>query len=149
MAAPYAPWWETTVTIFNRYEDTQTNVVRWYKRTVKGTFWKNVRNKVTIGDVTIDSNNVICRIREDANFKEPHEWMQLPNDEKGDYFTLGRGDIIIKGEVDDEINEYVKNQRSSDLLAKYKMLQGCMQIEDVGINTGTARNNPHYYVSGT
>ena len=147
--ANYAPWWESTVTIYNRYEDKQTNVVKWYKHVIYGAFWKNTRNKITIGDVTIDGNNIICRIREDENFLEPYEWSQLPNDEMSDYFTLGRGDIIVKGEVDDVIDEYTKGKRASDLLAKYKMMQGCMQIESVSVNTGTARNEPHYFVSGT
>lgn len=145
----YPVWWETTITIYNRYEDAQTNIIRWFKHTVEGAFWKNVGNKVTVGEVTIDSSNTICRIREDSKFKEPYEWVKLPNDEKPNFFTLGRGDIIIKGMVDDEIDEYTKGQRSSNLLSKYKALQGCMQIENVGINTGQGRNNPHYYVSGT
>lgn len=146
--ANYAPWWDTTITIYNRYEDKQTNVVKWYRTVVRGAFWKSTGSKVTIGDVTIDSNNIICRIREDSNFRESYEWDQIPNDEKENRFTLGRGDIIVKGEVDDEIHEYTKGQRSSDLLTKYKALQGCLQIERVGINVGTARNEPHYYVSG-
>lgn len=146
--ANYAPWWETTVTIFNRYEDKQTDRVKWFKHVVHGTFWKNVGNKITVGEVTIDGSNVICRIREDAKFKEPYEWQKVPNDEMQNYFTLGRGDIIVKGEVEDIIDEYTAGKRSSDLLEKYKALQGCMRIESVGINTGTARNEPHYYVSG-
>ena len=146
--ANYAPWWETTITVYNKYEDPQTNVVKWYKQVVQGTFWKSTGNKVTIGDVTIDSNNIICRIREDERFREAYIWAQTPNDEKSNFFTLGRGDIIVKGEVDDIIDEYTKGQGSSALLAKYKMLQGCLQIENVSINTGTARNEPHYYVSG-
>lgn len=146
--ANYAPWWETTITIFNRFKDPQTDVVTWYKHIVKGAFWKNTRNKITISDVTIDSNTIICRIREDSDFKESYQWIELPNDEKSGFFTLKQGDIIVKGEVEDIIDEYIKGRRSSDLLTKYKTLQGCMEIESVGINTGTLRNEPHYYVSG-
>jgi hypothetical protein len=65
-----------------------------------------------------------------------------------DFFTLGTGDIIVKGEVDDEIDEYTSKKRSTDLVAKYKALQGCMQIEEVAINVGAGRCNEHYYVKG-
>lgn len=147
--AYYPPWWETTVTIYNKFEDRLTHNVTWYRHVVKGTFWKNTRNKVTIGEVTIDANTVICRIRQDKKYLEPHEWIEIPNDEMEEYYTLGRGDIIVKGEVEDIVDENLKGHRSSDLLSKYKMLQGCMEIEDVSINTGTARNEPHYFVSGT
>ena len=65
-----------------------------------------------------------------------------------DYFTLAPGDIIVKGIITDNIDEYTKGQRSSDLINKYKDLRGCIQIEDVALNVGVGRNNEHYYVRG-
>lgn len=67
--------------------------------------------------------------------------------DKSAYFTVGLGDIIVKGEVADSIDEYVSGKRSSDLLQKYKM-QGCIEVQKVAINTGGGRNSPHYYVEG-
>lgn len=145
----YPVWWDTTVTIYNKYHDSETDYDRWFRHVVHGVFWKNTGNKVVVGEIALDTSNTICRIREDADFLEPHEWVKIPNDEMENYFTLGRGDIIVKGEVDDEIDEYAKGRRSTDLIAKYTNLQGCMQIERVGINTGVGRNNPHYLVTGT
>lgn len=63
-------------------------------------------------------------------------------------FTLNTGDIIVLGEVTDEIDDYVKGQRASDLIAKYKKLQGCIEIESFTIDTGISRCCEHYLVNG-
>lgn len=144
----YPEWWDTTVTIFNKFKDPQTKVVRWYKTVVTGAFWKYVGDKITIGQTVLETNNIICRIRKDSRFLEKYQWEQKPNDQMSDYFTLGKGDIIVKGEVDDEINEYQSGHRSTDLVAKYKELQGCMSIEEIAINVGAGRCNEHYLVKG-
>jgi hypothetical protein len=77
-------------------------------------------------------------------------WEQLPADNKSNYFTLGIEDIIIPGTVTDVIDEYNTGTgiKSTDLLSKYSRLQGCMKIDLVVENIGTARNNPHYLVTG-
>ena len=148
MSNHYSSWWNTTVTIYNRYEDAQTQLVTWHKSVVDGCFWKYTGNKVVVNNVVLETNNIICRIRKDEKFLEKHEWISLPNDEMDNYFTLGQGDIIVKGSVDDEINEYASGKRSSDLKTKYKSLQGCMEIQEFSNNTGGGRGNEHYYVKG-
>ena len=90
----------------------------------------------------------ICRIRKNDAFLEKHEWITKPNDEMSNYFTLAEGDIIVKGEVDDEIDEYTAGQRSTDLIAKYKKLQGCFEIKQWSNDTGGGRGNEHYFTSG-
>ena len=144
----YPEWWETTVTIFNKFKDPHTKVVRWYKTVVEGVFWKYVGDKITIGKTVLETNNIICRIRKDEKFLEKYQWVQMPNDEMENYYTLGKGDIIVKGEVNDIIDEYETGKRSTDLITKYKELQGCMSIEEIAINVGAGRCNEHYYVKG-
>lgn len=144
----YPIWWDTTLTIYNKYIDTQTQLITWYKHVVKNCFWKYTGDKVTINDVVLETNNTICRIPKNDKYLEKFEWVAKPNDLMGEYFTLSQGDIIVKGEVDDVINEYQSGQRSSDLLSKYKNLQGCIKIEEVGNNTGVGRCNEHYFVKG-
>ena len=144
----YPEWWETTITIFNKFTDPQTQVVKWYKSVVEGAFWKYIGEKITIGQTVLETNTIICRIRKDAKFLEKYEWEKIPNDKMSEYFTLGKGDIIIKGEVSDGINEYQAGHRSNDILAKYKRLQGCMSVEDISINVGAGRCNEHYLVKG-
>lgn len=148
MSNVYPSWWNTRITVFNRYEDKQTNIVTWHKTHIDGAFWKYTGDKVNIGNTILETNNTICRIRENEKFLERYQWEELPNDQMDEYFTLSPNDIIVKGTVMDEIDEYVSGRRSGDVIAKYKKLQGCMEIQEVAINVGGGRNNPHYYVKG-
>lgn len=149
MSKNYPQWWDTTLTIYNRYEDKMTQVVTWFRHTVENCFWKYTGNTVNIGQTILATKDIICRVPEQEDFLERYQWEQLPNDEMSDYFTISPEDIIIKGNVDDVIDEYTKGHRSTDLLEKYKRLQGCMQVEQVALNVGGGRNEPHYYVKGT
>lgn len=144
----YPPWWETTITLYNRYEDPQTHVVRWFRHVINGAFWKYTGNKVVVNKVTLETDDTTCRIRKDDKFLERHLWLNKPNDEMENYFTLGVGDIIIKGEVSDIIDEYTSGLRSNDLEKKYKNLQGCIRVKEVAINVGSSRCSEHYFVKG-
>ncbi|MBO6261541.1 MAG: hypothetical protein J6N95_02940 [Bacilli bacterium] len=144
----YPIWWDTTLTVYNKFEDPQTQVISWYRTVIDNCFWKYTGDKINIGETVLETNNIICRIPENDLFVEKYKWIQLPNDKMSQYFTLGAGDIIIKGEVNDVVNEYSSGYRSSDLVAKYKNLQGCMEVQQITLNTGIGRNNPHYFVKG-
>lgn len=148
MSNVYPAWWDSTLTIYNKYENKLTNQVTWYRHVLSNCFWKDAGNKVTINDVVLETNNIIARIPEQENFRERYVWVDIPSDQKENYFTLGEGDIVIKGEVEDEINEYQSGHRSSDLLKKYKSLRGCMQIDGIALNVGTMRVDPHYWIRG-
>lgn len=144
----YPIWWEDTITIYNKFEDKQTNVVTWFRTVVTDCFWTLSGTKVTIGNVTLDSKSALCRIPKDTRFLEKKDWVKVPNDQMQNYFTLSQGDIIVKGEVDDEINEYLSGKRSTDLLSKYREYQMCMEIQEYTVNTGLGRNNEHYLTRG-
>lgn len=144
----YPVWWDTTITIFNRYEDVQTHLVRWYKTIVTGAFWKYVRDKMYVGEETLEVEKILCRIRQNAAFLEKQAWIEKANDEKEQFFTLSRGDILIRGEVTDDIDEYTAGNRSTDLIDKYKETSDCMEVETISINVGRGRVNPHYLVEG-
>lgn len=144
----YPVWWDTTITVYNKYEEPSTNIVKWYKTVIPSCFWKSTGNKVNIGGVALDTDKVVCRIPENYAFLEKGEWIQLDEVDKNEHFTLGVSDLIFKGEIDEDIDEYVSGKRSSDILSKYKELQSCIEIRQVSINVGIGRNNPHYYVTG-
>lgn len=144
----YPVWWDTTITIYNKFIEPLTQVVTWYKTKVDKAFWKYINDKVTIGDTVLESNKIICRIRENDNYKDKYLWNELTSENKAKYFTLGQGDIIIKGDVADTVDEYQSGHRSTDLIEKYKSLQGCLEIQVVHDNTGTGRGLPHYLAQG-
>ena len=144
----YPIWWDKTLTIYNRYQDPLTNYVTWFRHVVTGCFWKDTGNKITVGDTVLETNDIICRIPENTAFLEAYQWINVPTEDKANYFTLGQKDIIVKGEVSDVISEGVSGHRSTDLIAKYKKLQGCLEVQRIGINVGAGLCNPHYYVKG-
>lgn len=144
----YPVWWEDTVTVYNKFTDTQTSVTIWYKTVVTDCFWKLVGSQVRVGDVVLDSKSIVCRIPKDDRFLEKQDWIAQPNDQKANYFTLAQGDIIVKGECDFIIDEYVKNHSSVDLLSKYREYQSCMEITEFTNDTGTGKNNEHYLTRG-
>ena len=144
----YPVWWDTTITIYNKFTDPQTRVISWYRYTLNNCFWKYTGDKINIGDTVVETDNTICRIPMHSNYLDKYAWESLPNDRMSNYFTIGVGDIIVKGEVADIIDEYTAGHRSSDIMAKYKRLQGCIMIESFSINTGVGRCSEHYYVKG-
>ena len=143
----YPIWWEDTITIYNRYENKQTQLVTWHKTVITNCFWKSSGNRVKIDDTVLDTDSLICRIPKDARYLNPKDWENLSNDVMGDYFTLKQNYIVVRGNIDENIDEYTKGSRSNDFLNKYKY-DGCFTIKKIGINTGTGKCNEHYYISG-
>ena len=143
----YPEWWNQTVTIYSKFEDPTSHTISWYKTTVENCFWKNT-DKVVIGDIAIETNTTLCRIPKDERFIEKYLWNTLDSEEKAKHLTIGPGDVIVRGEVEDTIDEYTKGSRSSDFIAKYKKLQGCMVVESIAINVGGGRDTEHYLAKG-
>ena len=143
----YPPWWNTTITVFNKYEDPLTHTITWYKTVVPGCFWQFIGSKLTVKQVVLDASSITCRIPQDTNFMRKSEWVNLPNDQMHKYFTLGLGDIIVAGAVSDIIDEYTTGHRSTDVLNKYSQYQECIEIGSVAINIGGSRNHPHYLIT--
>ena len=143
----YPQWWNQTVTIYNRIEDPQTRRIIWHRTVIHGCFWRCTEAKFIVDGTVVDANVTICRIPKQENYCERYVWEQL-GDNIGDYFTLSNGDMIIKGEVLEDIDEYASGKRSNDFLTKYKRLQGCTQVSSVSDNTGGGRGAEHYLVKG-
>lgn len=142
----YPEWWNTTITVYNKYEDQTSRQITWYRTVIQNCFWKYTGNKIVVGETAIDTNTTLCRVPLHPAFLEKYQWTDTPN--KSEHFTLSPGDIIICGEVNDVIDEYAAGKRSSDVLEKYRKLQGSMMIDKCASNTGPGRGLEHYYVRG-
>jgi len=142
----YPEWWDKTVTVYNKYEDADTHEITWYRHVLEGCFWQDVSNKLSMGETVLEANQIICRIRENVNYLDKYQW--LNSESKEDYFTLGLQDILILGDIDEDIDEYTKGERATDVIAKYKQITGVLEIESVSNDTGPGRCNPHYRVRG-
>lgn len=144
----YPEWWDTTLTVYNKFVDPQTQVVTWYRTVVEQCFWKDTGSKVLVGNVTLDGNYIICRIPVDERYVSPGDWRNLGPELRAGCFTLQPDDIIIKGEVSDTVDEGVSGSRATDLIKKYKKLGSCTQVNTVTDNTGGGRGDEHYSVKG-
>lgn len=149
---PFA-WWDKTITIYNKDVDPVTQHTTWYRTVVKNCFWKaeNITFSMgrygvsTIGVVT-DNKNIICRIPKDKRFLDKRKWKETEN--KSGKFTLANGDIIILGNVDDVIDDYVAGSRSTDIIAKYKEFDACLEVDTYIDNVQTGVSLEHYRVVG-
>lgn len=149
---PFA-WWDKTITVYNKFVDPTTQHISWYRTTVENCFWKYVNNTYTVGNagisargLTLETKDVICRIPKDDRFVGKREWRELAD--KSNNFTLANGDIIILGEVEDVIDEYTAGQRSTDLIAKYKEDDTCLEVDTYVDNVQTGVGLEHYRVVG-
>ena len=144
----YPEWWNTTVTVYNKFEDPDTRQVAWFRTVLHNCFWKYTGNKIVVGETTLDTDTTVCRVPANPAFLEKYLWIDIDFESKFRHFTLSAGDILVKGEVTDEIDEYASGYRSSDILTKYKKYGQCMVIDKCAMNTGLGRGLEHYYVKG-
>lgn len=149
MSNKYPQWWDRTLTVYNKFDDPQTKMVKWYRTTLTNCFWRCVEEKFIVNGTVVNANVTVCRIPKNENFMERYLWEQLSDDDRAKHFTLSIGDMIVCGEVDDDIDEYQSGKRSTDFLTKYKRLQGCTLIGMAAINVGGGRANEHYLVRGS
>lgn len=148
MSSLYPVWWDTTITIYNKYENTSTNVITWYGTVIPLCFWKYVGDSINQTLTQEDKYDTICRIPENPLYVPNYLWKDLSELDKASHFTVNLDDIIIKGYVTDTINEYTAGKRSTDIIDKYKKLQGCITVKEFAIDTGEGRCLPHYRIYG-
>lgn len=128
-----------TVTLYNKLENRSTGltVISWKRTVLKNCYFGTVLAH-TLSDTSLsEQNSFVCRILEDPRFTEDYTGEE-------NSFTLRPGDIIIRGDISDEISDE-KGKRPADLLKKY-CGRGFM-IKAVSINT-SLQNGKHYRVSG-
>lgn len=143
MSNVYPDWWCDTVTLYNKYEAPNKEVT-WYRTVLVGCFWKYTTDYERVDDVTQVTKVLLCRVRKNKKYIDCYEWRELAD--KSSRFTFNEGDILIKGKIEDTIDEYTKGHRASDLLKKYK--DRCAEITESRDNTGGGRVDEHYLVRG-
>ena len=149
------PWWDSTITIYNKYIDPTNQRVSWYKNTVTDCFWKCTNNIYNMGrygmtslGVRVETKEIVCRIPESSKFVPKEIWETLSDGERSEYFTLANGDIIILGDVEDTIDEYTSGKHSTDLITKYKRYDKCVEIDTYIDNVRNGVGLKHYHIVG-
>lgn len=138
-------FWNRTITLYNKYEDEQTGLIRWYRHSLSNCFYKVTNNTVNVGGVQLQTDDNIVRIPEQSNYLPPYKWFEIPNDKKGDFVTIKSGDLIFLGDVSEDIDEYTQGKRSTDVIKKYSAL-GSVFIKSVNINDFVP--GAHYLIRG-
>lgn len=112
--------WEQTITLFNSYENSAYEMV--YLKTV----FNNARFTVSKG-ANVDTNgkinidNTLCMIRHDSlpkPYLEPKEWVKVAENKKQNYFTFQEGDVIVKGEVTENVISFEELNKKYDNVFK-------------------------------
>lgn len=98
------PFADKTITLYNRREGKDTNgrtVVTWQRTVLTGCSWTR-RTFRTLDNGTVRvGETLVCKIPESTTYLPPDKWAAL-GDPAG-YFTLWVGDVIVCGDVPDEI----------------------------------------------
>ena len=146
----YPIWWEDTITLYNKHTGSDKKIT-WYRTVLHNCFWKykseNMSvNRATMGwySIQLDTKSIVCRIPKNDKFLSKAEWN---NSDHTSCFTLSPGDIIIRGEVDLDIDEYTAGKRSSEITSNRDLYES-ITIETVSVNVGTGKGNEHYKVTG-
>ena len=121
------PTFNSTITLYNRYTDRSGDkaYTTWHRTVLKECFFKTETVTQLNGNSLSMADSYICRIPEDDRFTE--EYMGLEGS-----FTLKPEDVIVLGEVDDEISDF-KGKRIADLLQRYAGRS--FTVKSVSINT--------------
>lgn len=138
-------FWDKTITLYNKYEDTQKGIIKWYRHKLERCFYKVTNNMVNVGSIQMQTDDNVIRIPEQKNYLAPHKWVELPDDEIFGFMTLQTGDLIFLGDISEDIDEYTTGKRSSDFIEKYKSL-GSVFVKSVNINDFML--GAHYFVRG-
>lgn len=139
------PFGMEIVTLYNRHETKDENgrtVAIWYRTVLAGCSWTLKRIRAWDGTAVILTDEITCRIPEDARYRSPAEWDALVVMTSN--FTLAPGDIIVRGSVTDEI---VAAFKASDLIAKYRRA-GVMTVNAAQDNFRLGFPIGHYCAKG-
>lgn len=95
-------WWNQRITLYKKTTSKidEKTIVSWNKSWHNNCFYGETKKQILNGTTIQYLSQVFARI---------------PGN-----IVLSQGDIIVKGTINDELDEYVAGFRSNDLLNKYK-----------------------------
>lgn len=140
------PFATRTITLYNRYcgkDEYGKTLTIWVRHIVESCCFGKSDKAITVGNVTIGSDDCIVQIPEDSDYLEPWEWASLPDEKLAGHFTVNVGDVVIGGEVADEI---ATSETPSALLQKYAGISFTANF--AANNTGVGVPLGHYALGG-
>lgn len=103
---------ESKVTIFNRVTNRETDSVT-SKKTILSCHWEGITGKTNstaarTNQQSADTASIFIPFIQPGLEKEyvtPEMWRRLPEEERDGFFTFADEDIVLKGEVEEDIPE--------------------------------------------
>ncbi|QDW73089.1 hypothetical protein FND36_02935 [Lachnospiraceae bacterium KGMB03038] len=134
-----------TITIYNRLQanDNPDSMKDTWQRTVlHDCYYKNVIGRVESDKTAKMANVYTARIPESENYRPYHEWAE--QEDRSGLFTASLGDIVVKGECQEEITGK-SPYTATELLKRYK--PDAFVVTAVSDNT-SHKMAKHYRVGG-
>ena len=132
------PTFTDTITLYNHYADGSDKAKHGWMRTVLRNYYFGTVSAAKSRNLSKDgSDSFVCRIPQSPRFTSLYQGVVGT-------FTLSPGDIIIKGDVSDEISD-TNGNRPADILCKYR--GNAFTVQNVSINTHLPFTQ-HYRASG-
>lgn len=120
------PYWSETITLYHRSE-AANGAVSWKRSVHSGCFWQQRAMRERTEGAEFRPAGIVCRL------PAPHPDVQI-------------GDIIIRGSVSAEIDEYASGKRSTDLLKRYA--GESMIVAELHRNMRGLAGTDHLYAGG-
>lgn len=107
----------TALTIYNKYYDTSTKTEKYQRFLLSAVEWEDRKDSNVLasgGDKAANQATIYIPLSVGAAYKKPKPWLALAD--KTANFTLQIADLVVKGNVADELSA---SFTPSDLLNKY------------------------------
>lgn len=138
------PFGNITVTIYNRYQykNSTGKIITTWKRSVINGCGQIYKSVLTSNNgIQLAGTQQMIQIPHTENYVDEYEWDSMINDSRADRFTAQSGDLIVLGEVEDEVDEFSVIE---DIEKKYASLS--FKIKQVNKNYGVGYPIPHIQV---
>jgi hypothetical protein len=133
------PTFIDTITLYNHYTDNSDKPKhKWGRIVLKNCYFGKVTGKNSTNLALTDADAYVCRIPKSPFYVELYQG-------NINTFSLAEGDVIVKGEVSDEISDTAGN-RPADIIKRYS--GNAFQVKNVSINTHLPFAQ-HYRASGS
>lgn len=130
------------LTLYNKYYDANTKKNVYHRKTIPAAMWENrkARNVLaTGGNIAVDQATIYIPVKENIDsFLSPKNWQGLTD--KSENWTLQRGDLVVKGQISDEVNDEFPPTK---LKAKY---DDVLEISTIDTMDMGSQNMRHWQV---
>lgn len=134
------PFWNETITVYNKRMDCKNGVTKWFVHVVEHCFWCAICSSEADGPGRSHRESVLVRVPYNRYYRTPQQWDLCP-----DGFTLRPGDLVFRGNVCVPIAD-IAGQRVNDRLNE--MHPNCFTIRTVCDNANPSPVLKHLRIEG-